>query len=394
MTKKYSVTVILLLLFFSKNALSICSHDPKRHDPQKGDPKGQWVIQEENDALAIDHGSDQAYTQGLRISFSFDTECEPKFAFKLGRNIRNSILGKLTGIGDEWEYEMLTTLGLGQHMFTPNDISKTELIENDRPYGAYLYGSARYDFTEVPKNDFGEYSHEYLNGHFYGQTQQTFEFQLGWIGPSAQGEWAQATVHELIDDEEPMGWDNQLPDELGVFAKYTLRHRFAHLTKRKDEEGEHVSYDIVPHTSIALGNVQNYASVGLMVRYGKNISGFHTDGLSPVASVKDILNEIDAVCGLKIFVECYAFVGAEIRYVAHNIFLDGSLFQDSHSVDKESIVADLSAGVRFRFPWRSLTLDYAYIRRGNEFSPVPEGASRSNGDHDYGMLTAKWTSYF
>jgi lipid A 3-O-deacylase len=386
--KSYRVRgfLTILLIFLASNTYSLCSIDPEKHEPVKGDPKGQWIIQEENDSLAT---TDEAYTQGLRVSFAYDIECESRWINSIGKNIRESKFGDLININDHRKFEMRSTLGLGQHLFSPIDISVKELIPNDRPYGAYLYTSFLYDFTEDPFNDYGKYSHTYFNGYLFGQTQHSIELQLGWIGPNAGGKWAQSTVHKLIDATKPMGWSNQLPNEPAFFAEYTKRHRIAHLT---DEE--QVNFDITPSTSLALGTVQDYASIGFIARYGKNLSGFHTDGLSPVAQVDDILNEIDAICGLKIFVECYAFIGAETRFIAHNIFLDGSLFQNSHSVDKKQVVTDLSTGFRLRFPWRSLTLDYSYIKRSNEFSPVPNNASKKSGTHEYGILTFKWASFF
>ena len=51
--------------------------------------------------------------------------------------------------------------------------------------------------------------------------------------------------------------------------------------------------------------------------------------------------------------------------MAHNLFLDGNNFVDSHAVDRNDFVADLQAG----FVWntRHFRLGYTYVIRSREF---------------------------
>ena len=51
--------------------------------------------------------------------------------------------------------------------------------------------------------------------------------------------------------------------------------------------------------------------------------------------------------------------------VLHNIFLDGNTFKDSHSVDKESFVADLMAG--FAISYGRYKFSYSYVYRTKEY---------------------------
>lgn len=46
----------------------------------------------------------------------------------------------------------------------------------------------------------------------------------------------------------------------------------------------------------------------------------------------------------------YLFASAEGWAVAHNIFLDGNTFADSHSVAKEHWVGEVSLGIGFHTP--------------------------------------------
>ena len=56
--------------------------------------------------------------------------------------------------------------------------------------------------------------------------------------------------------------------------------------------------------------------------------------------------------------------------IAHNLFLDGNNFRDSHSVDREDWVSDLQAG----FVWtnRRFRVGYTYVIRSREFKDQDE----------------------
>ncbi|PCH52797.1 MAG: hypothetical protein COC20_02215 [Cellvibrionales bacterium] len=43
----------------------------------------------------------------------------------------------------------------------------------------------------------------------------------------------------------------------------------------------------------------------------------------------------------------HAFISADARLIAQDIFLDGNSFRDDHSVNKGKAVADLANGISF-----------------------------------------------
>jgi hypothetical protein len=71
------------------------------------------------------------------------------------------------------------------------------------------------------------------------------------------------------------------------------------------------------------------------------------------------------------------FVALDGRAIAHNIFLDGNTFTESHSVDKEPFVSDFMSGVALQY--KSLEVSYAYYQRSREFKT-------QNSDHAFGAI--------
>jgi hypothetical protein len=64
--------------------------------------------------------------------------------------------------------------------------------------------------------------------------------------------------------------------------------------------------------------------------------------------------------------------------VAHDIFLDGNTWKDSHSVDREPFVADLQAGLALLFDRFRLTYTHVFVS--------PEFRQQSQWDQ-YGAIT-------
>lgn len=304
-----------------------------------------WQLQEENDSIALFSGSDEFYTQGLHLRFWRCPEFTPKWAETMG-------LWLATRLYPDKELDMVFGLEIGQHMFTPESIAETALIVDDRPYAGWLYAGLLFGVTEPVRVE-------------ERPIQQLFEIQFGVIGPESGAEWAQTKVHELINDEEPMGWDNQLPTELAVNLFYQWRRRIGSET-----------FDVVPSLGGALGTVQIYLSAGASVRAGRHISDF-----GPAVNNATFLSRRDRD---RHPWEAYVFAGAEGRAIARSIFLDGSTFTDSHSVDKETFVYDLKAGASVRYG--ALRFTYTFVRRSKEFDPLPAGGGRASGEHDFGSF--------
>jgi lipid A 3-O-deacylase len=105
--------------------------------------------------------------------------------------------------------------------------------------------------------------------------------------------------------------------------------------------------ELIPHGGATLGTTLTLARAGGMLRLGRNMTGFGTDTIEPGgAMLKNIRRDIEPARAQGI--EWWVFAGLDHRLVAHNIFLDGTVFRDSPSVQRRPHVYDLTAGVSLR----------------------------------------------
>jgi hypothetical protein len=313
-----------------------------------------WQLHWENDAFAVLSGSDEFYTNGLRFNWlrNPNVKGNPQWAEDF------ALFWCGLPLCPDSDPDVGYGHAFGQNFFTPTDLSVKTLIPDDRPYAGWLY----YSFLINFRNDTD------IDPAKTQPVQNLFELQLGVVGPTAGGEFVQREFHELIDDEPPLGWDNELEDEPGIALIYLWRKRLG---------GS--ALDLVPHWGASLGNVATYVNAGATVRLGKNISDFPLLLIAP--TVAGFGREVPKKH------EVYLFAAADARAVARNIFLDGNTFRDSHSVDKETFVYDFKAGFTYRRKgWR---FTYTFVRRSKEFDPPPAG-SDTDGAHDYGSLALSY----
>src|SRR5262245_44575499 len=235
----------------------------------------------ENDATAQ---SDRHYTQGAKISYLSADASLPGWL--------QGLSDRIAPVGLEVEAEKFG-LALAQEIYTPEDLSSASLIEDDRPYAGWLFGS-------VALQRRGKVSARW-------RAMETFRLDLGVIGPESLAEDTQKIWH----GEDPEGWDHQLRTEPGVALRYDRRYLFSATTGNGGGWG----YHMIPSLGGSLGNVATYLGTGAMVRFGYNIA-----------------NEFEAASSRTRYrFGAYGFTGVEGRFVVRNIFLDGNTFRSSHS---------------------------------------------------------------
>ncbi|THB73238.1 MAG: lipid A deacylase LpxR family protein [Desulfobacteraceae bacterium] len=247
---------------------------------------------------------------------------------------------------------------LGQHIYTPENIRETDLIVYDRPYAGFLYaGLALHRKTQFQLD--------------------TVEAVFGIIGPSSLAEQAQNTVHRIRDIDEALGWDNQLGHEPGIRISWQRKWRFEPWHDPDTDLGA----DWITHAGVTLGNVRTSANAGFEVRFGIRIpQDFGSDVIRPGSGISAPLlannGPDDARWGL------HAFAGTQLEYVARDVFLDGNTWKDSHSVEKEPWIIDMSVGLAFNFD--TIKLTYRHLFRTRQFENQSQG-------HTIGSLTLTWS---
>ncbi len=306
-----------------------------------------WQVQWENDTFS---GTDEDYTNGLRISSLGDPEYVSKGAEKLARRW----CGRFC---PEMDYNVITGWALGQNFYTPEDIQQEEQVPDERPWAGWLYAGPLLQITEP-----------HLEG--VPRRQHRFELALGVVGPPALAEPVQKVVHCCVTgSDEPLGWDNQIRFEPAVSLNYLYRR----ILKTRER------FDITPHFGFNLGNVQLFANAGATLRVGRGLTGFPNTIISP--SIIQTTARPDT--------EWYLFVGADARAVGYNIFLDGNTIRSSHSVDRENFVYDFRAGFSYRCKnWR---LTYTLVQRSEEF-PTP--MREADGEHEYASISVSYEPVF
>ena len=283
----------------------------------------------ENDVFT---GTDRHYTSGVMLNYISEVDQGPERLENLGVRFP----------GIERGDRLQVALSLGHEIYTPTDILASELLPEDRPYAGYLYAAA--GVTAV--ND---------------QEVDTWRINFGIVGPSARAEQVQNGLHKLIDIEQANGWDNQLRDELVFSASYERKWLSRSRTKAFSNG---LALDYIPHANLTLGTPVTDLGLGITLRWGQGLDRDY--GPPRIRPSLPTSQYFESGTGRS----WYLFATLESRLVGYNIFLDGNTFKDSHSVDREPVIADLQAG----FVWNNnrFRLTYTWVVRTREFDDQDE----------------------
>lgn len=280
-------------------------------------PRGVFSAQFDNDLF---QGMDQNYTSGAR--FSYVAPMEPTHPLRPLARALPLVEGDLR-----------VSYALAQKLFTPRDVSQSQPILNDEPYAGYLYVGIGFESEQR-----GEAGRSIL---------ESVELQVGVVGPDAYGEQTQKAAHRLFGAQDPMGWDNQLNNELAINLYYD-RAWVGWYGTAIGQPNSGYRIDLSPYVGAALGNVYTYAAAGATLRFGPNLPpSLGPSSIRPGPPGTDYYRPVSEM-------RWYLFAALEGWAYARNIFLDGNTFTDSQSVDKYPFVGDLRVGLslqlgRYRF---------------------------------------------
>ncbi len=233
-------------------------------------------------------------------------------------------------------------LSLGQNIYTPEDISRSDLIKNDRPYAGWTYLSLTFHVKNVTQMD-------------------VFEVTLGIVGPSSLAKQSQRTIHRWIESQEPKGWDHQLRNEPGLIIGWQRSWRLFSAGM-----GKGFGFDFIPRIGAVVGNVSTHANLGGEVRFGYHLPfDFGTSFIRSGSGIEAPVDIADPRLRLRENFGIHLFIDVDARAVARNIFLDGNTWKESHSVDRKRLVADMAAGISILY--KRIKLSYAHVYRTKEF---------------------------
>jgi lipid A 3-O-deacylase len=195
-------------------------------------------------------GTDRSYTNGLKIDAYYTKNVAPKFFSRLLVTLNK-------------ESENLYGIGLTQLMFTPSDIAKTWIIAGDQPYAGLLY-----------------FNHSLVSSDYINNERLTTEIDIGVIGPASFARTTQTWIHEQINAQKPMGWNNQVDND--IIINYLIRYEKLLIAPSE-------KLQVIGILEANAGSLSNNLSTGLLVRAGifnSYFSNFEKPGTSEEASNK------------------------------------------------------------------------------------------------------------
>jgi hypothetical protein len=318
-----------------------------------------WTAYWENDSFVLAGGSDDAFTNGVRLAVARhpNAEADKKFDWL------ESWLGRHLLFGRDLVADTTTSLVAGQNFFTPIEITTYTVDPTDRPYAGYSYLGLRADLTERAAQELDpDDPLSTRDKAFQSLRQHSVEVNLGVIGPAAGAEPVQSSVHAALRTHRvPKGWYTQMGNSLGVSANYMVRQKI----------GWHF-FDLVPHGGLMVGTTQIYPFAGATARLGWNMTGF------PALIGRN--TAVNAV--VRPAWELGVIAGAEGRYFIRNSFVQGTIFGGGEGIDLYRPVGDYRLGFFTRLlDWR---FTYTFLRRSPEVAE--EGPSFMLYDN-YGSIS-------
>lgn len=310
---------------------SCADADPWRENPA-------WLnLRMDNDAFGSE-SQDHGYSNGLALTLvspDMTGQADDACLSFLARSV-NRFVGWAHPGGFE-QQNMLA--GITHGIYTPDDKTRSDLIEEDRPYAGVLMLSLGYNARS-------------------GDSLQTGHLRMGMVGPSARGQDVQNAVHGVIDVHRAQGWQHQLRDEPLLQVVHERMHRWR---PRTTDNADGPGWDVIGHAGGSLGNYATYANTGVEMRFGWRLpNDFGSNPLRPAGE-----NTAPGNNTLRPAWAWHAFVSLEARAVLRDITLDGNTIKTSHSVDKELLIADLGYGAVVSHGRWKITL--AQYQRSREF---------------------------
>ncbi|MEN9611363.1 MAG: hypothetical protein RLZZ628_2177 [Bacteroidota bacterium] len=231
----------------------------------------------DNDAYVLRQKTDRYYTFGVSIDYFFSKN-------GLNPSFWNSIFPHLSSNSDHYYGVNFRTA-----MYS-SDTAWQMATRLDHPYG----GRMTIGMTSISK--------ERETGR-----QLTTEYQIGVIGPASQQEWVQKTAHRLMNISYPVGWAQQIPNDIALNARLTYEHPLWNVGHAI--EGTAIG-------DVHVGTVMNQVGIGFRWKMGDFYSNRQIG-----------LPFLDAPLHKKI--SYYLAIQPVVYWVGYNAMLQGGIFLDA-----------------------------------------------------------------
>lgn len=239
------------------------------------------------------------------------------------------------------------SFALIDQIYTPSDLERTTLDEDDRPYAGYLnFETALYQATPIQLH--------------------SLVLQIGIVGKSSYMESLQKSIHQLTGSDTPKGWEHQLSDELTIGVNYNYKRYY----DLEDILGLESTF--IPEFGVNLGNASTKVYTGGLFRYGwgipSNFGAFsiNESSYSQIPRSKESREEKWMFC---------FNLGAKANLIAKDIFLDGNSNHPSHSVEKNNYTLSMVYGLslsykKFSFDWvhNYITEEFVLQKKPHKFT--------------------------
>ena len=295
---------------------------------------GHWDISFDNDILA-GSDNDQDYTGGFSLTIAGGSPRKLTAPARVARQWLDSGIGISQATELESTYLDQEAVQIGLLAFTPEDISATVALTDDRPYANLIYLS---------------------NSQFAVNSAQTrmiqSTFTLGLIGVGIV-KASQNAIHDVLDGDVPQGYSHQISDGGELTARYAVaRHSLL-----SEGRGTRTNYDLKLALEGSVGYLTE-ATVALGLRWGQ----IHSPWWSSVSEYADYTAQAAPKASgtaRSASRETYFSAGLKVRARAYNSFLQGQ-FRDSDvtfdSSDLHNLIGEVWLGVVSEY--RDLRVSY------------------------------------
>ncbi len=296
-------------------------------------PKGTFALFIENDVFALEDGG---YTNGVDLvwlspELGAGRGRAPRWADGLSRSLARAFKPGA---------RRFVSFSLAQRMYTPEDITRSDLVRDDRPYAGVLTAGLGFHFR-------------------HGNAMDSLRFEAGIVGPHSYAGDIQNLLHKAFRWTYPKGWAHQLHDELVLGLEFDRRQRL-----RASSGAAGLDWELIGHSGGSLSNLFTAFGGGLEVRAGWNLPwDLGTSLLGPASDAAVLLVDPEPLPPRPDRLGFHIFMAVEARVVARDLLLDGNTFRDSHRVSKEPLTADLAAGLALKYKRLKACLSYTYQTR-------------------------------